>query len=132
MTNSSLHDVSILCVDNYIDALELLKLSLELHGAKVYPAVSAEEAMRIFSAHRPNIVISDLALPQGDGISLLKAIRSQDAAIGAIALTGISDPKVRQQALAAGFDRYLVKPIDDHVLIQTVSTLARNSRKRAA
>jgi CheY-like chemotaxis protein len=132
MTNSSLNDVSILCVDNYIDALELLKLSLELHGAKVYPAVSAEEAMRIFFAHHPNILISDLALPQGDGISLLKAIRSHDVVMGAIALTGISDSKVRQQALAAGFDRYLVKPIDDHVLIQAVSALARNSRKRSA
>jgi CheY-like chemotaxis protein len=132
MPNSSLNNVSILYVDNYIDALEILKLSLELQGATVYTAVSAEEAMRIFSARQLDILISDLALPQGDGISLLKAIRSRNSEIRAIALTGISDSKVRQQALDAGFDRYLVKPVDDHVLIQAVSALARQSRKRSA
>src|SRR5438128_2949843 len=113
MTNSSLNNVSILCVDNYIDSLELLKLSLQLHGATVYAAVSAEEAMRLVSTHHPDILISDLALPQGDGISLLKEIRSRDCAMAPIALTGISDSNVRQQALDAGFDRYHVTPVDD-------------------
>src|SRR5712692_4350594 len=132
MTNTSLNNVSVLCVDNYIDTLELLKLSLELRGAQVYAAVSMDEAMRIFHTHHPNMLISDLALPQGSGISLLKAIRSQDAVMSAIALTGISDSKVRQQALDAGFDRYLVKPVDDHVLIQAVSALTLKGKKLSA
>jgi CheY-like chemotaxis protein len=132
MTNTALNNVSILCVDNYIDSLELLKLSLELSGAQVYAAVSMDEAMRIFHAHRPNMLISDLALPERDGISLLKAIRSQDPGMAAIALTGISDSQVRQQALDAGFDRYLVKPVDDQVLIQAVSALALKGKKLSA
>ena len=132
MTNTSLNNVSVLCVDNYIDALELLKLFLQLCGAQVYTAVSMDEAMRIFHAHHPNMLISDLALPQGSGIALLKAIRSQDAVMSAIALTGISDSKVRQQALDAGFDRYLVKPVDDHVLIQAVSALTLKGKKLSA
>jgi CheY-like chemotaxis protein len=132
MTNTYLNDVSVLCVDNYIDALELLKLSLELRGAKVYTAVSMDEAMRTFDTQHPTILISDLALPQGSGITLMKAIRRQNAAMPAIALTGISDSQVRQQALDAGFDRYLVKPVDDQVLIQAVSALALKGRKLSA
>jgi CheY-like chemotaxis protein len=132
MKTISLQNVSILCVDNHTDSLEFLKLTLELHGAQVYAAVSVEEAMRMFSAHRPRILISDLALAHGNGIGLLTAIRSQDPEIASIALTGISDEKVREQALAAGFDRYLVKPVDDHVLIRTVSELASKNQKRSA
>src|SRR5687768_14640635 len=101
MTTNDLNNVSILCVDNYIDSLEFLKLSLELHGARVYAAVSADEAMRLFAAHQPAILISDLALPRGNGIALLAAIRSRNPEIGAIALTGISDSNVRQQAIEA-------------------------------
>jgi CheY-like chemotaxis protein len=132
MTNTSLNNVSILCVDNYIDSLELLKLSLELCGAQVYAAVSMEEAMRIFRKHRPNMLVSDLALPQGNGISLLKTIRGQAPGIAAIALTAISDSKVRQQAMDAGFDRYLVKPVDYDVLIEAVSALASKAGKLSA
>src|SRR2546430_1644901 len=106
MTNTTLQNVSILCVDNYIDSLEWLKLLLELHGAQVHTAVSAKQAVRIFVHYRPTIVVSDLALPEGDGISLLKAIRSAAPLTPAVALTGISDARVRKQALDAGFDNY--------------------------
>jgi CheY-like chemotaxis protein len=124
MMTASLTDVSILCVDDYTDTLELLKCTLELHGARVIGAVSAEEALRVFSAHHPDILISDLMLPQDDGISLVRTIRRQSPRTAAIALTAISDSKVRGQAFDAGFDRYLVKPVDDYILIQTVSRLA--------
>jgi len=124
MENRALENVSILCVDNYIDTLELLKFSLEVHGARVHTAVAAEEAVRLFVQHRPEMVICDLAMPHGDGISLLKAIRSMAPLTEAIALTGISDPEVRQEALNAGFDHYFVKPVDDDVLVQTLTRLA--------
>jgi two-component system CheB/CheR fusion protein len=130
MTNGTLKNISILCVDNYIDSLEWLRLFLELQGARVYMAVSAEEAVRVFAKHRPDILISDLALPEADGISLLKGVRNADPEMPAIALTGISDAGVREQAMKAGFDYYLVKPVDDDVLIQTVSALAMRGKKR--
>jgi CheY-like chemotaxis protein len=128
----TLKDVSILCVDNYIDSVEVLKLTLQLSGAQVHAAVSAEEALRMFSAHKPDLVISDLALPQSDGMSLLKEIRTQCPHVPAIALTGISDAKVRLQAFDAGFDRYLVKPVADYILIETVSKLAPVGTRRSA
>jgi DNA-binding response OmpR family regulator len=122
-TNSRLDNVSILCVDNYIDSLELLKVLFEMQGARVYTAISAEEAVRICVRQRPDVLIFDLALPHGDGISLLKTIRSMGSTMPAIALTGISDLRVRKQALKAGFDHYLVKPADDTVLLGAVSEL---------
>jgi DNA-binding NarL/FixJ family response regulator len=88
--------------------------------------------MRIFHAHHPNMLVSDLALSQGDGISLLKAIRGQAPGIAAIALTGISDSTVRRQALNAGFDRYLVKPVDIDVLAKAVSALTSKAGKLSA
>src|SRR6266550_1142779 len=112
--------------------MELLKLSLQLCGAQVYAAVSMEEAMRMFHMHRPNMLVSDLALPQGHGISLLKAIRGQAPGMAAIALTAISDFNIRQQAMDAGFDRYLVKPVDYDVLIKAVSALASKAGKLPA
>jgi CheY-like chemotaxis protein len=130
--NISLANVSVLCVDNHTDSLEMLKLTLELHGARVHAAVSVEEAMRLFSAHHPSILISDLALAHGNGIDLLKALRAQDGALAAIALTGISEVTIREQALEAGFDRYFVKPVDDHVLIRAVGEIASKNRKRSA
>jgi CheY-like chemotaxis protein len=132
MINGSLSDVSILCIDNHIDSLELLKLVLELEGAQVFTAISMEDALRVLGTRRPDILISDLAMPNGDGISLLESIRSRKSEVKAIALTGISDSKVRQRALDAGFDDYLVKPVDDHVLIETVSGLAKKRKKRCA
>ena len=125
-------DVSILCVDNYIDSLEVLKLTLQLSGAQVHAAVSAEEALRMFSMHKPDLVISDLALPKSDGMSLLQAIRTQCPDVPAIALTGISDAKVRLQAFDAGFDRYLVKPVVDYILIETVRKLAPMGTRKSA
>jgi len=130
MANIRLDNVSILCVDNYIDSLETLKVLFELQGARVYTAISAEEAVRMFVKHRPAVLICDLALPQGDGISLLRVIRTIASKLPAIALTGISEPRVRKQALEAGFDHYLVKPADDNVLSEAVSALV--TRIRAA
>jgi CheY-like chemotaxis protein len=127
-----LANVSVLCVDNHTDSLEMLKLTLELHGARVHAAISADEAVRMFSAHRPSILISDLALARGTGIDLLTALRKRDPALAAIALTGISDANVRSQALEAGFDRYFVKPVDDHALIDAVADLASKNRKHSA
>ena len=132
MKNISLVDVSILCVDNHIDSLELLKLTLQLHGAQVYAAVSREEAMRLFSANSPRILIADLALAQGNGIDLLTDLRSIDPKLAAVALTGITDAKVRKQALEAGFDQYFVKPVDDDVLVRAIADLASKSTKRSA
>src|SRR5262245_34001853 len=128
---STLNNVSILCVENFIDSLELLRLSLEMQGAKVHAAVSAEAALQAIAANPVDILISDLALPQADGIALLKALRTQSS-IPAIALTGISDPTVREKALAAGFDRYFVKPVDDVELIEVIATLVKKNRKRSA
>src|SRR5437868_5179525 len=76
MKNGSLSNVSVLCIDNHIDSLEFLKLVLELEGAQVFTAVSAEESMRVLATHQPDVVISDLAMPNGDGISLLETIRN--------------------------------------------------------
>ena len=132
MTSTSLNNVSVLCVDNYIDSLELLKVSLELCGARVCGAVSLDDAVRAFHVHHPNVLISDLALPEGNGISVLQAIRGHDPSISAIALTGISDPKVRQQALDAGFNRYFIKPVDYQALIQAVYALAFKGKKLSA
>jgi len=123
VNNIRFDNVSILCVDNYIDSLELLKVLFEMQGAHVYTAISAEQAVRICLKHHPSVLICDLALPQGDGISLLRTIRSMGSKLPAIALTGISDVSVRKQALEAGFAHYLVKPAEDTVLIAAVSGL---------
>jgi two-component system CheB/CheR fusion protein len=105
-------------VDDDPDALDILCTVLETEGATVDCADSATHALARFGAHATSydVVISDLAMPQRDGIWLLQQIRKWSvpryAAFRAIALTGHVHPDVRRAALEAGFDSFLAKPFN--------------------
>jgi CheY-like chemotaxis protein len=124
MISRSLQSISILCVDDDWQMLEILKAMLEPFGATIHTAISADEALRLFNQCQADIVICDIGLPETDGIILMQRIRSQSSGTAAIALTGISNYQVRERAFDAGFDRYLVKPVPDFILIETICKLA--------
>ena len=127
---SLLQDIKILVVEDYLDALEMYKMMLESYGARVEGVTSVDAAMAAFNYFRPDLVISDIRLPNVDGYGLIRRIRSRSDAEGgnvpAIALTAFSDPSYRTKAILAGFQVHIAKPIGLYELVEVVARLAQD------
>jgi signal transduction histidine kinase/DNA-binding response OmpR family regulator len=119
----SLSGLRVLVVDDQADARELLASVLHLHAAEVRAAGSAAEAIRILSEWQPEILISDISMPDTDGYEFIQQIRTQGLSIPAIALTAHASGKDRVRALAAGFQMHLPKPVEPHELVISIASL---------
>ena len=91
-------------------------------------AASVREALAVLDNIRPDVIVSDIGLPDEDGYSLIRQVRAREAAGGkgipAIALTGYGRPDDRARLLAAGFQTHLRKPVEPDELVVTVAALA--------
>ena len=112
-------------VEDTDDARELLAFVLEQCAAVVTAAASAAEALEAFLRDRPQIVVTDLAMPGHDGYWLLRRVREHApaSAVPAVALTAFTERYSREQALAEGFDAFLSKPIEPDELCYALRRL---------
>ena len=121
--------LSVLVVDDHEDARELVKRVLEDCGADVRTADGALEALALIETHPPDVLVSDIGMPNIDGFELLRRVRGLRAAIGglipAIALTAFARSEDRTRALRAGFLVHVSKPVDPSELVATVASVAR-------
>jgi CheY-like chemotaxis protein len=105
----------VLIVDDEPDARELLRAMLTNTNARISEAENADEALRIYSEDRPDIVLVDVAMPGQDGYTLLRAIRGLPLGEGgharAIAVSAYARREDRQRALKAGFNDHVCKPV---------------------
>jgi CheY-like chemotaxis protein len=127
-----LSGVRVLVVDDDTDALELLTFLLEQSGATVTAVSSAEAALAALSQSPPNVILSDIGMPDTDGYMLIRQIRAlpeQGGRVPAIALTAYAGDFNRQQAMQAGFQRHLTKPIDPDTLISAIVHLVQPRSK---
>jgi CheY-like chemotaxis protein len=119
--------VRILVVDDEPDTLELECLVLQGQGAEVLCADSAARALEAIPVFRPQLIISDIAMPGMDGCRFIAAVRQQPAeaggAIPALAVSAHASGDKRALALASGFDRFLRKPVEPAALIATMRDL---------
>jgi PAS domain S-box-containing protein len=122
-------DMRILVVEDDPDTLEMLGEILERQGAHVVLASSVSIALRELDLAAPDLLISDIAMPGQDGVALIEAIRQRGLHIPALALSALSREEDRARAQAAGFDRYLLKPVDVRELLQAIAS--RNVRASA-
>ena len=131
MSNQSIsfQGLRLLFVDDDFDTRTLLTYLFELCGAEIITAASAGEAIAIMSSFKPDILISDIYLPDEDGYSLLLKARNLEAKRGrkipAIALTASALDEDRNNALLMGYNIYLCKPIDLDKLASVVASLTR-------
>ena len=104
----------VLIVEDNADALESLRLQMELWGTEVSTAKSADEALAIAERVRPQIVLCDIGLPGIDGFSLVEPMKRalKGSAVVFAAVTGYASAGDQQRALDAGFDAFFVKPLD--------------------
>jgi CheY-like chemotaxis protein len=121
--------LTILVVEDHCDSRELLVTLLEGYGATVLAAETAGAGFELLTRHQPDIVVSDIGLPDEDGNALLRRVRKLDEAEGgaipAIAVTAYATAEDRRTALSAGFDDYMTKPLDVMRLIDAVQQLVR-------
>jgi PAS domain S-box-containing protein len=125
MTVRDLSGIDVLVVDDDRDARELMNRILSDCGATVRIAGSARDALAMFRAQVPSLLISDLGMPDVDGFELLDWIRHLDRSEGghvpAIALTAFARSEDRLRALEAGFSAHISKPVEPSELIATVA-----------
>jgi CheY-like chemotaxis protein/two-component sensor histidine kinase len=132
----SLEGLQILVVDDEADALELLNTILQNNGAEVIAVASVKQALTIIETatdRSPDVLVSDIGMPDEDGYSLIRKLRQLEAQRGgklsAIALTAYAGSDDRRQALLAGFQMHLTKPVDAAELVAVVASLTgRTSR----
>jgi DNA-binding response OmpR family regulator len=107
----------VLLVEDSADTKEALRLLLQEWGYEVSTASEVEDALREAARVWPAVVISDIALPQGDGLELARELRRTEARSGRsrtvlVGVSGWASDADRGRALDAGFDAYLAKPVD--------------------
>lgn len=125
---SEIAGLRILVVDDEPDARRLLATILEEYGAKVTTVASATEAIKALKQLQPDVLISDIGMPEEDGYSLLRKVRNlnieQGGQIPAVALTAYVRQEDHTHALLAGFQMHLSKPVNTGELIRAVAKLA--------
>ena len=124
-----LDGLTVLVVDDEVDACEAVRQVLEHHGAVVYAAASSAEALNVLPDLRPDVLVADLAMPDSDGYELITRVRhlSCGTDLPAVALTALVG-SARETALQAGFEMYESKPIRAGDLVSLVARLADGSQ----
>lgn len=125
----SLQGLRILAVDDEVNSLNLMKWILESAGAEVVAVFSAMEATRMLTeSSRYDVLLADIGMPNEDGFSLIRQVRTIDAEAGgqipAAAITAYVSDRERLQALDAGFQRHMAKPVNPTQLVLMVADLA--------
>jgi CheY-like chemotaxis protein len=122
-----LDGIHVLLVEDDDDSRKLLGTMLKRYGARVTSTKSAAEALAAFSDDLPDVLISDIGMPDEDGYELMRKLRSLPPEKGgrtpAIALTGYASRKDRERALNAGYQKHMAKPIEQVDIISAIAAL---------
>jgi PAS domain S-box-containing protein len=117
----------VLLVDDEADNRELLAFIIKEYGAQVMGVASAGEVFAIIESFKPHILVSDIGMPESDGYTLVKQVRSlqsvQGGVIPAIAITAYAREEDRQLALSAGFQEHISKPVEPKKLVEAIANL---------
>lgn len=125
--SSDLTGIKVLAVDDEADTRILLKRILEDAQANVLTAVSAEEALRLLNDQPPDILLSDIGMPGKDGYELVREMRASGNRTPAIAITAFARLEDRVQAVHAGYQAHVSKPIEPNELIAAVAAFAKRT-----
>ncbi|MEH1970373.1 hybrid sensor histidine kinase/response regulator [Nostoc sp.] len=131
-TSSPLKGVQVLIVDDNADTRDFFSFVLEQFGAIVTAVASGDEALQALKQSKPDILLSDIGMPEMNGYMLMQQVRNLEAAAGgkqipAIALTAYAGEINQQQALKAGFQQHIVKPVAPEDLLMAISNLVQST-----
>jgi PAS domain S-box-containing protein len=124
-----LRGLRVLAVDDDRDSLDLIRAILELHAATVVTAQSKREALERLRQDTFDVLLSDIEMPGGDGVELVRDVRARDPErhrrLPAVALTAYGRVEDRIRILSAGFNSHLSKPVDPSELVAVILSVAR-------
>jgi PAS domain S-box-containing protein len=127
---AALEGLHVLVVDDESDVREFVRSLLEECRARVSVACSAAEALQMVEAQQPDVLLSDLGMPDGDGFDLIAQVRALPESRGgrtpAVALTAYARPEDRARAMRAGFQNYVPKPVAPEELVAALAALAHS------
>jgi len=125
-----LQGLRVLVVDDEPDARDLLSTILKRYGSDVRCSESAAEAIEAFADWEPDILVSDIGMPNEDGYSLIKKVRQLDSSraqkIPAVALTAYATDEDRIRALDAGFQTHVAKPIEPEIFVTSIASVLKS------
>ena len=125
----ALDRVRVLIVDDEPRDRDIVATMLSHCGASVTAASSVREALSRFDDERPDVIVTDLAMPNEDGFALIEGVRAREngcgAPVPAIALTALASAEDRRRAHAAGFAQHLTKPIEPFAMVSAVARAVR-------
>jgi PAS domain S-box-containing protein len=129
---TDLNGLRVLVVDDDPDTLEVLHLMLSQYGAEVRTADSSAAALKTFLDWQPSVLVSDIGMPNEDGYSLIGKIRNlspeQGGNVPAAALTAYVRERDKRQAINAGFQTHIAKPVEQATLAEAVAELVKRSK----
>jgi PAS domain S-box-containing protein len=122
-----LNGIRVLVIDDEADSREFVAFVLERASARVTTATTAGEGFALLTQSQPDVLLSDIGMPDMDGYMLMRQVRllppEQGGNVLAIALTAYAGDFNQQQALQAGFQQHLAKPIEPEALIRIIANL---------
>ncbi|MGL5872648.1 MAG: response regulator, partial [Xenococcaceae cyanobacterium] len=129
-SNFDLKGVRVLLVDDTPEHVEFLLFALEQQGVRCMIVSSAKDALSAIETFKPNVLVSDIAMPDIDGYQFLRLLRSlpgdRGGQIPAIALSAYARDEDRIKALAAGFHQHISKPIEPYLLVAAIAEVLQN------
>ena len=130
LTELLLAGLQVLVVDDEPDTREFIAIALQQYGAVVKAVASAPEAMGVLEGWQPDVLVSDIGMPQEDGYELIRKVRASEAGRGtqipAVALTAYARNEDRTRAIAEGFQMHMSKPVQLGELAELVANLAKH------
>ena len=128
-----LYGLTVLVVDDQLDARDLVKRVLEDRGADVFTAATAAQALAFVETRYTDVVVTDIGMLHEDGFELLRRMRTLTTRgnVPAIALSAFARPEDRTRALRAGFAAHVSKPVDPAELAATVASVARRVNQQS-
>jgi len=122
-----LDGVHVLLVEDDDDSRKLLGAMLKRYGARITSTKSAAEALRVFEGELPDVLVSDIGMPDQDGYELVRKLRALPPEKGgntpAIALTGYASRKDKERALSSGYQQHMAKPIEQADIVKAIAAL---------
>jgi signal transduction histidine kinase/ActR/RegA family two-component response regulator len=129
----ALDGIRVLAVDDEADARLLLTAVLEQCGAEVRTCGSAAEALAVLAEWQPDVLVSDIGMPGEDGYTLIRKVRALEPEHGgrvpAVALTAYARVEDRLQALSAGYNMHVPKPVEPAELAVVIASMIAQSKK---
>lgn len=125
MPDRPLTGLRVLLVDDEPDTVEMVAILVERAGADVVAVTSAPAALRVAELFRPHVLLTDIAMPQMDGFELADRLRAMNRGCPIVGFSAHAERSYLQRAKEAGFDAYLIKPVDAHALIATLREVTK-------